>query len=212
MHGYKEISSIEFGLNALQIRRITLLTVFTALGVVLSPMTWFQFLTTKAYPTQHLINALTGVLLGPWWGMLTALLIGIIRNMLGVGTLYAFPGGIPGALVVGLAYMITSRSRNRFLRYSAALMEPVGTVLIGGTFSVFIFAPAIGDVRVLGVLEQRGALEFLPIFWFGWSLSSVPGSILGYMILLALDRSGVLDRVKVYMVKSRIQARRRDRS
>jgi len=107
---------------------------------------------------------------------------------------------------------IENYTRNRFLRYSAALMEPIGTVLIGGTFSVFIFAPAIGDVRILGVLEQRGALEFLPIFWFGWSLSSVPGSILGYMILLALDRSGVLDRVKVYMVKSRIQARRRDRS
>ena len=203
---------MECGLDGIQLRRITLLTVFTALGVALSPITWFQFLTTKAYPTQHLINALTGVILGPWWGMLTALLIGIIRNMIGVGTLYAFPGGVPGALIVGLTYMITSRSRNRFLRYSAALMEPVGTVLIGGTISVFILAPAIGDVRILGVLEQRGALEFLPIFWLGWALSSVPGSILGYMTLLALDRSGVLDRVRVYGVKPGIQARRRGRS
>jgi len=203
---------MECGLDVIQLRRITLLTVFTALGVALSPITWFQFLTTKAYPTQHLINALTGVILGPWWGMLTALLIGIIRNMIGVGTLYAFPGGVPGALIVGLAYMITSRSRNRFLRYSAALMEPIGTVLIGGTISIFILAPAIGDVKILGVLEQRGALEFLPIFWLGWALSSVPGSILGYMILLALDRSGVLDRVRVYGVKPRIQARRRGRS
>jgi len=203
---------MECGLDVIQLRRITLLTVFTALGVALSPITWFQFLTTKAYPTQHLINALTGVILGPWWGMLTALLIGIIRNMIGVGTLYAFPGGVPGALIVGLTYMITSRSRNRFLRYSAALMEPVGTVLIGGTISVFILAPAIGDVRILGVLEQRGALEFLPIFWLGWALSSVPGSILGYMTLLALDRSGVLDRVRVYGVKPGIQARRRGRS
>ncbi len=203
---------MECGLDGIQLRRITLLTVFTALGVALSPITWFQFLTTKAYPTQHLINALTGVILGPWWGMLTALLIGIIRNMIGVGTLYAFPGGVPGALIVGLAYMITSRLRNRFLRYSAALMEPIGTVLIGGTISVFILAPAIGDVRILGVIEQRGALEFLPIFWLGWALSSVPGSILGYMILLALDRSGVLDRVRVYGVKPGIQARRRGRS
>jgi len=203
---------MECGLDGIQLRRITLLTVFTALGVALSPITWFQFLTTKAYPTQHLINALTGVILGPWWGMLTALLIGIIRNMIGVGTLYAFPGGVPGALIVGLAYMITSRSRNRFLRYSAALMEPVGTILIGGTISVFILAPAIGDVRILGVLEQRGALEFLPIFWLGWALSSIPGSILGYMILLALDRSEVLDRVKVYMVGPQIRARRRGRS
>ncbi|RLG02371.1 MAG: energy coupling factor transporter S component ThiW [Thaumarchaeota archaeon] len=203
---------MECGLDVIQLRRITLLTVFTALGVALSPITWFQFLTTKAYPTQHLINALTGVILGPWWGMLTALLIGIIRNMIGVGTLYAFPGGVPGALIVGLAYMITSRLRNRFLRYSAALMEPIGTVLIGGTISVFILAPAIGDVRILGVIEQRGALEFLPIFWLGWALSSVPGSILGYMILLALDRSGVLDRVRVYGVKPGIQARRRGRS
>ena len=83
---------MECGLDVVQLRRITLLTVFTALGMALSPITWFQFLTTKAYPTQHLINALTGVILGPWWGMLTALLIGIIRNMIGVGTRYAFPG------------------------------------------------------------------------------------------------------------------------
>ena len=170
--------------------------VFTALGVVLSPLTWFPFLTTKAYPTQHLINALTGVILGPWWAAITAILIGVIRNLLGVGTIYAFPGGIPGALLVGLAYKLTSRLKGRLTRYSAALVEPIGTVLIGGTLSILILAPAIGDPRLLEALMKKGVIGFLPIFWSGWALSSIPGSIIGYLLLIILDKSGVLSQLR----------------
>jgi len=33
---------------------------------------------------------------GPLWAAIAAIIIGIIRNALGVGTIYAFPSGIPG--------------------------------------------------------------------------------------------------------------------
>lgn len=178
-------------------KKIALLAAFTALGVAIAPFAWFQFFTTKANPTQHLINALTGVILGPWLGALAAIFIGTIRYMLGIGTLYAFPGGIPGAVVVGLAYLLTRRSGNRLIKYSAALLEPIGTVLIGGTLSVLMVAPIIGDVGLLEALKGKGVLEFLPVFWAGWAASSVPGAIAGYLILLALDRIGVMTQLGV---------------
>ena len=175
-------------------KKISLLAAFTALGVALAPFAWFQFLTTKANPTQHLVNALAGVVLGPWWAMVAALFIGVIRNMLGIGTVYAFPGGLPGALVVGLSYILTRRARSRFIKYSAALLEPIGTVLIGGTLSLILVAPLIGDVNLTGKVLERGLLQFLPIFGAGWAVSSIPGAIAGYLILIALDKAGVLSQ------------------
>ena len=191
-------------------KKISLVTAFTALGVVLAPIAWFPFISTKAYPGQHLMNALAGVMLGPWWAAVTAILIGVVRNALGIGTLYAFPGGIPGAIVVGLSYILTSRFKAGCVKYFAALLEPIGTVLIGGTLSIFIVAPAVGDFKILGAIEQYGLYQFLPIFWSGWAASSIPGSILGYLILLILDRIGLLRQITAY--RGPVQARRRDRS
>ncbi|MEM1583305.1 MAG: energy coupling factor transporter S component ThiW [Nitrososphaerota archaeon] len=174
-------------------KKISLLAIYAALGVSLSPFLWFQFITTKAYPTQHFINVLSGITIGPWWGAVAAILIGTMRNMLGIGTLYAFPGGIPGAVLVGLGYRLTKNVKNRFIKYSIAFLEPVGTVLIGGTFSLLILAPLIGDVRLVGLIEKQGILAVLPIFWAGWAASSIPGSIIGYIVILTLDKLGILN-------------------
>ena len=177
-------------------KRVAFLALFTALGVMIAPFFWFQFLATKAFPGQHLVNGLAGVIIGPWWAGLAAVFIGVIRNMLGIGTVYAFPGGIPGAIVVGLAYKLTKRSRNRLIRYSAALLEPVGTVIIGGTLSLFLVAPLMGHTRLTDPLAEMG-LAFLPIFWAGWAASSVPGAVISYVVLLALDRMGVMPHIEV---------------
>ena len=197
-------------MNGSPIRKISLLIALTAVGVIIAPLAWFPFISTKAFPGQHLVNAIAGVLLGPWLATIAAILIGIIRNALGIGTIYAFPGGVPGAIVVGLAYLLTRNARNPLVRYSAALLEPIGTVLIGGTLSIFIVAPAVGDIRLLGAIEQYGLYSFLPIFWAGWAASSVPGSIIGYLVLLTLDKSGLLGQLLPQRPIS--QARRRDRS
>ena len=197
-------------MNGSPIRKISLLIALTAVGVIIAPLAWFPFISTKAFPGQHLVNAIAGVLLGPWLAAIAAILIGIIRNALGIGTIYAFPGGVPGAIVVGLAYLLTRNARNPLLRYSAALLEPIATVLIGGTLSIFIVAPAVGDITLLGAIEQYGLYSFLPIFWAGWAASSVPGSIIGYLVLLTLDKSGLLGQLLPQRLIS--QARRRDRS
>lgn len=162
-------------------RKVALAGLLSALGVVISPFLWFPFLASKAYPGQHMINAIAGVLLGPWWASLIAIIVGTIRIGLGVGTIYAYPGGVPGAFVVGsVAWLLRKLKWERV--ELAALTEPIGTVLIGGTISVYIFAPMLGHWKM--------AWALLPV-WGSWALSSVPGCIIGYLVLVGLKRIGI---------------------
>ncbi len=161
--------------------------VFTALGIALAHTFFFSIFGTLAFPGQHLVNAVAGVLLGPWWASLVAILVGTYRNAVGIGTLFAYPGGVPGAVVVGLAYRFLRRRLGVRAALAAALLEPVGTVLIGGTASLLIIAPAIGSPAT-GLIQELGILGALANFYIGWAASSVPGAIMGYLLLIALYR------------------------
>lgn len=44
------------------------------------------------------------VLLGPWYALGMGFAAALIRNVLGLGSLLAFPGSMIGALLCGLAY------------------------------------------------------------------------------------------------------------
>lgn len=177
--------------EAAYLKKLALLSVFAALGVVMAPFLWFPFLTTKAFPGQHMINVLSGVLLGPLWAATAALFIGIIRNTLGIGTVYAFPGGIPGGFIVGLVNWILRRfKRNEKISLIAAFFEPAGTVFIGATLSLYLVAPWIGDIGLLSQLKE-GPIATLLVLWAGWAVSSVSGSIIGFIILLILNRNGI---------------------
>jgi energy coupling factor transporter S component ThiW len=161
-------------------KKVSLAAVLIALGVVVSPLIWFPILDSKAFPGQHIINALAGVLLGPVWAAFMAFCIGVIRISMGVGTIFSMPGGIPGGVVVGLFYWFLKR--NGFKQPDlAALTEPIGTVLVGGMLAVYLVAPYVGREMVL-----------IPV-WIGWSLSSIPGSALGLVVLKALRMVGLLD-------------------
>ncbi|MEM2127026.1 MAG: energy coupling factor transporter S component ThiW [Candidatus Bathyarchaeia archaeon] len=198
--------------SSLRLRKIGLVAVFSALGVVIAPFLWFPFLGTKAYPGQHMINSILGVLLGPLWAAAAAIIIGLIRNALGIGTIYAFPGGIPGGLVVGAVYWALRRLRKGRLPLISALFEPVGTVLIGATLSLFLVAPWIADPRLLSQLE-KGPLTALILLWSGWALSSVSGSLIGLIILLALDRIGINREVlfRETLPSEKLESKKRNR-
>ena len=85
-------------------RKVAYAVVLVAIGVALAPYTSFPIGIAKVNPTQHFVNVLGAVLLGPWWAMTIAGVIGVIRNVMGVGTLLAFPGGMIGALLAGFLY------------------------------------------------------------------------------------------------------------
>ena len=47
---------------------------------------------SKCAPVQHMVNVFAAVMLGPWWGIGIAFCASLIRNLLGIGSLLAFPG------------------------------------------------------------------------------------------------------------------------
>jgi energy coupling factor transporter S component ThiW len=184
------------------VKKIALVSVFSSLGVVLAPFSWFEFLGTRAYPGQHMINALLGVLVGPLWAAIAAFIIGTIRIGLGVGTIYAFPGGIPGGLVVGAVYWVLKRFRtSEKVRLISAFTEPIGTVFIGATLALYLVAPLVapqvgiaswaGTGRPFELVADKGALLAFSLFAVGWALSSIAGCIIGFIVLSILNRAGI---------------------
>ncbi len=160
----------------MQTRKLVLAALFAALGYILSLIPGVPVGPTKVQPFQHTLNAIAGVLLGPWYAGAAALITAYIRVLRGTGTLFAFPGSVPGALVVGLISLYVWR------RTEAALTEPIGTGLIGAFLSWLVVAPMVGSTRGLG---------FFVIAFLG---SSIPGALLGYIVLKALERAGITSR------------------
>jgi len=153
-------------------KKIALAAVLVAVTVVLSPI-HFYVGSSKCFPAQHMVNGIAGVLLGPWYAGVMALFTGVIRNMLGIGTLHAFPGGIPGALVVGFVYKYVKKTD------FAALAEPLGTVVIGATISALVVAPYLGKAFTIA------------FWWIAFGASSIPGSFLGFIVLKSLRLAGL---------------------
>lgn len=149
-------------------RRLLYTGLFAALAVVTSSF-HFPVGPVKVFPFQHAINVLAGITVGPWYGALAAFVTGVIRILFGTGTVFALPGGVPGVICVGLAY--------HFLKKDfAGLFEPVGTGVIGAMLSAYLVAPLVG---------REGTLLF---FQAAFLASSIPGSILGFLLLKALRR------------------------
>src|SRR5690625_3051636 len=83
---------------------LTTMSVFVAIGTIGSQLLWFPAGIAKAYPVQHAINVIAAIMLGPGPAVAIAFMIGLLRNMLGIGSLLAFPGGMIGALLAGYFY------------------------------------------------------------------------------------------------------------
>ena len=163
------------------IRRFALALSLTALGIAIAPL-HIPIPPTKAFPGQHFINVIAGVLLGPLWAMFIATLIGAIRISLGLGTIYAFPGGIPGGFLVGVAAYLLKR-RGLDPTY-AAFAEPLGTAVVGFLLALYIFAPLVGDVA-----KWQAALT---IIWLGWLFSTGIGTVVGFAALRVLRAIGYI--------------------
>ena len=84
-------------------KKLALAGMFCALCVVGSVFS-FPMFGSKCAPVQHMVNVLCAVLLGPWWGVGVAFVASLLRNLLGLGSLMAFPGSMFGALLCGLVY------------------------------------------------------------------------------------------------------------
>ena len=163
-------------------KKVATAGIFMAVGLVLSylnPFAYFEIATAKINPFAHLINAITGVLIGLAFSCITALGIATLRYSLGIGTIHAFHGGVSGALVVGAVAHLLRRKSPKFVEF-AAFFEPLGTVFIGGTIAQLIMPMA--DISVI---------EGFLTYWGLFALSSIPGALMGYVILSVLEKTEI---------------------
>lgn len=173
-------------------QRIALTAALVALGVVLASFA-IPVGPARVAPFQHFINVLAGVLVGPWYAVLAAFSISVLRNALGTGTFLAFPGSIFGALFVGLAYHHIRRTD------LAAFVEPVGTAIVGAVVGYALIAPLETSTLLLGFITANppSAQPYLGLFGgplflvAAFAVSSVPGCVLGFIALRALRRAGI---------------------
>ena len=156
-------------------RMVAQAVVLVAIGVALSPYTSLPIGIAKVNPTQHFVNMLAAVLLGPWWAAIIAFAIGVLRNAMGVGTLLAFPGGMIGAFLAGYLY----RCRPKIAW--AALGEMVGTGLLAPLVSALLIAPFLMGKAI-------PLLALIPSFL----ASTVAGTILGIIALIFLQRADII--------------------
>ncbi|MHA1293399.1 MAG: energy coupling factor transporter S component ThiW [Promethearchaeota archaeon] len=163
-------------------KKVAMSAIFVGVGLVLSllnPFAYFTIFGTKINPFAHFINAIMGVLVGVPFALITALSIAILRFSIGIGTIHAFHGGMAGALVVGITSIILWKKKPEYVEF-AAFAEPLGTIFIGGTIA-YLIAP-IGGISVI-----NGLL----IYWSLFALSSIPGCILGFIMLKILKKAGI---------------------
>lgn len=137
----------------------------TAVGLVGAAFIWFPAGVARAYPVQHAVNVIAAVTLGPGPAVLIAFMIGLLRNLLGLGTLLAFPGGMIGALLAGLAYRWKKKT------WSAAAGEVFGTAVLGSLAAVPLVRIFLG--------EGAAVLAFVP----GFLISSLAGALIALVIL-----------------------------
>lgn len=152
----------------MKLKSLTAVSLLTALGVVSSHIIYVPIGMAKAFPVQHGINLITAVFFGPAYGVAVAFTISLIRNLLGTGSLLAFPGSMIGALLAGLLF------KKRKSPIYAALGEIFGTGILGALVSYPVAKYLMGREMAL-------------FFYVGpFVISSVVGVIMGYIIFKAI--------------------------
>lgn len=162
-----------------QTHKLTLAGILTAVAVVGSLFS-IPVLGSRCAPVQHMVNILCAVLLGPAYGVGVAFTASLLRNLLGLGSLLAFPGSICGALLSALVYRKT-RSLSLTL-----LGEVSGTALLGGLSAY--------PIAILFMGKSAGELAFY-VYVFPFFVSTVGGAALAGVLLFSLEHAGVLARL-----------------
>ncbi len=156
--------------------RISIAGILCAVAVVGS-MFSFPVFGSKCAPVQHMVNVICAVLLGPWYGLGAAFIASLLRNLLGLGSLLAFPGSMCGALICGLVYGKTKKL------LPTVIGEVIGTGVVGGLLAYPIAVTFMG-ADAASVAFYAYIVPFL--------ISTVAGSLLAGALIFALDKNGAL--------------------
>lgn len=159
-----------------RIHRLTLLALMIALDVVLSPLMRIEGMA----PMSSVMNIIAGVLLGPLYGTLMALICGLIRMLLlGIPPL-ALTGAVFGAFLAGLFYKF---GRNMYWSMAG---EIVGTGIIGSLLSYPVMVWFTGSQQSL--------------YWFIYTPrfvgATLIGSVMAFLVLVRLKETSTFKRTQ----------------
>ena len=161
-------------------KKLAIAGIFCAVAVVGSLFS-FPVFGSKCSPVQHMVNILCAVLLGPGYGLGAAFVASLIRNMLSLGSLMAFPGSMFGALVCGLVY---SKTKNIL---GTVIGEVFGTAVLGGLCAY--------PVAILFMGQSAAGLAFyayiIPFF-----ISTAAGAIISAVLIYSLKKSNILQSMQ----------------
>jgi energy coupling factor transporter S component ThiW len=159
--------------------KMAVLSMFIALGVVISPIPRFEGMC----PMAHFINIVCSVFMGPWYSLLCAFLIGIIRmSIMGIPPI-ALTGAIFGAYLSGVFYRM---SKGKLL--FAVLGEIIGTGIIGAILSYPVMSIFRGK-------EGIGWLFYVPSFICG----TLIGGSIAFVFLKKLSNSGMISKIQAML-------------
>ena len=159
------------------IRKIALAGVLTAVGVLggtLSVPVGFS----KCCPMQSVINIIGGVFLGPWYATAMAFCVALLRNLLGTGSIMAFPGSMCGALLAGLLYRCLPKL------WMSCLGEIIGT----GIISALLAWPIA--IFILGTPSAPFA------YVVPFMTAALVGVVIASVLMFLMNRSGALNAMR----------------
>ena len=159
-----------------QFLKLVMLAMMVAIGVVISPILRIEGMC----PMAHLINIVCAVFLGPWYALLCAATIGVLRmTLMGIPPL-ALTGAVFGAVLSGLFYRL-SGGRLIF----AVLGEIIGTGIIGALVSYPVMILLVGKTGI-------GWTFYIPLFLGG----TLIGGSIAFVFLTALARTGMVTSIQ----------------
>ena len=162
--------------NSKSLLKMITLSMLIALGVVISPILRVEGMC----PMAHFINIVCSVFLGPWYSLLCATLIGIIRMLLMGIPPIALTGAVFGAFLSGVFYRL---SKGRIL--FAVLGEVIGTGIIGAVMSYPVMTFLWGK-------EGLSWLFYVPSFICG----TLIGGSIAYVFLRKIAANGMLAQIQ----------------
>ena len=152
-------------------KKLAVAAVFCAVAVAGSLFS-FPVFGSKCSPVQHMVNILCAVLLGPGYGLGAAFAAALIRNLLGLGSLMAFPGSI-----CGLVYQKTQNIP------ATLIGEVFGTSVLGGltAYPVAIF---LMGKSAAGLAFYAYVIPFL--------VSTAGGAVISGVLIYSLKKANIL--------------------
>ena len=158
------------------IKKLAIAGVFCAVAVVGSLFS-FPVFGSKCSPVQHMVNIMCAVLLGPGYSFGAAFAAALIRNLLGLGSLMAFPGSMFGALVCGVVYMKTRNIPGTLIG------EVFGTAILGGLCAYPIAIFLMGQ-SAAGLAFYAYIIPFL--------ISTAGGAVISAVLIYSLKKANLL--------------------